>query len=251
MDLDRLSIGLQGSLPLDVIRPIAAHIEAAGLHALWLNDAGGDTLTALAAAAEETTTLTLATGVLPLDRRPAALIAGAVRNLPHDRVVIGVGSGGPHDALARVSAAVREIKATGVPVLVGALGPRMRHLGATEADGVLLSWLTPSDAADAMADLRRDGASKRGVLYARSIVDDDARESLQREASSYESYPSYAANFARLGIRAIDTVVDATESLDRADEYLSAVDELVLRAIVREPSLEAYRHFVDRVVALA
>ena len=48
-----------------------------------------------------------------------------------------------------------------------------------------------------------------------------------------------------------DLDTHATETLDRAEEYLSSVDELVLRAIVREPSLEAYRRFVDAVASRA
>ena len=67
-----LSLGLSGSVDHALIRALAPRLEAAGFHALWLNDSqGGDALAGLAAVAEVTTTLKLATGVLPFDRRPA------------------------------------------------------------------------------------------------------------------------------------------------------------------------------------
>ncbi|WP_284298950.1 LLM class flavin-dependent oxidoreductase [Homoserinibacter gongjuensis] len=61
-----LSLGLAGSVPAEVVRQAARAAEQAGLHALWLNDTpAGDALAGLAAAAEVTTTLRLATGVIP------------------------------------------------------------------------------------------------------------------------------------------------------------------------------------------
>ena len=72
----RLSIGVAGSLGPERIARIAGAVEAAGFHALWVNDTPtGDALAAIAAAAEATDRLVLATGVLPVDRRPAAQIA--------------------------------------------------------------------------------------------------------------------------------------------------------------------------------
>ena len=251
IDLGRVSIGLTGDTPPEVLRDLAPRIEAAGFRGLWLNDTpAGDSLVGLQAAAEATSTLRLGTGVIPVDRSPAPEILARLGDLPLDRVAIGIGSGGPVDALARVAAAVASLHGHGVTVLVGALGPRMRALGAAQADGLLLSWLTPAAAAQAMADLHRDstGRPARGVLYARTIVDADALPALQAEADRYGSYPQYAANFARLGIRPIDASIDGSVALSaRIGEYTAIVDELVLRVITASGTLTSYQRFVEAV----
>ena len=252
MDLSRVSIGMLGATPHDVLRTLAPQIEAAGFRGLWLNDnPGGDSLAGLRAAAAVTSTLKLATGVIPLDRRPASQIIAALGDLPLDRVSIGVGSGGPKDALARVHEGVALLRQHAT-VLVGALGPRMRALGAAEADGILLSWLTPDAARDAIDDLRRDAGENaaRGVLYARAAVFPEALPALREEAERYGSYPQYAANFARLGIEPIDASIYGTTGLaHRIGDYTAVVDELVLRVITGDTSLASYQRFIEAVAA--
>jgi hypothetical protein len=53
----------------------------------------------------------------------------------------------------------------------------------------------------------------RGVLYVRTISDGAARAALQKEADRYGSYASYAANFARLGVRPIDATMNRASAL--------------------------------------
>jgi alkanesulfonate monooxygenase SsuD/methylene tetrahydromethanopterin reductase-like flavin-dependent oxidoreductase (luciferase family) len=255
VDLSRLSIGLPGATEPELLRELAPRIEAAGFRALWLNDtAAGDSLTGLRVVAGVTEALQLATGVIPLDRRPASTIAAALHGLPVDRLTLGVGAGGRQNALARVSAALDELRAaTSARLVVGALGPRMRRLGAEAADGVLLSWLTPEVARSAMDELRHDarGRPVRGILYARTAMEPNAVPLMVHEAEQYESYPAYAANFARIGARAIDTTIDGTAAAafgERVSLYTSIVDELVLRAVPSDVSLDGYTRFVHAVV---
>lgn len=237
MGLERVSIGLHGSTTAAELERLAPLIEAAGFRALWLNDTPhGDALAGLAAAASVTSTLRLGVGVIPLDRRDAAQIAEAASDLPADRLDLGVGSGGATDALARVRAGVEHLRAeTSATLLVGALGPRMRALAAEIADGVLFNWLTPSAAHDATRQLKAVNPDARAVLYARTALESDAISALAAEAAQYGSYPSYAANFERIGAEAIDTTIVGTtpEALhDSVHHFLRGVDELVLRAIV-------------------
>jgi len=119
----------------------------------------------------------------------------------------------------------------------------MRRLAADEADGVLLNWLSPKAAAEATAELRRDAAGRpaRSILYARTIADQAARPVLEQEARGYETVPAYAANFSRLGIRAIDATIDGAERLAAFD----VVDELVLRAITPNGSLDELVRFAE------
>jgi alkanesulfonate monooxygenase SsuD/methylene tetrahydromethanopterin reductase-like flavin-dependent oxidoreductase (luciferase family) len=229
---------------------------------LWLNDTpDGDSLEGLAVAAEVTSTLKLATGVIPLDRRPAPAIAEAVRSLqlPEDRLVIGIGTGSPRDGLRRVAEAIEELRGvTSASIVVGALGPKIRKLGAELADGLLLSWLTPEAAAESMADLRRDEreagrSGVKGILYTRTAVTPEALRAMVAEAARYQSYPSYAANFERIGAKAIDTTIyeKETDRLEyRIGEYTRSVDEIVLRAITGSDSLDAYLHVVDLAVGV-
>ncbi len=253
MNLDRVSLGLPGATEPGVIATVARHAEAAGFRALWLNDTPtGDALEGLAAAAASTSTLGLATGVIPLDRRPAATLIAPLRALPLDRVTLGIGSGaGRSGVLDRVRAGVEELRAAiEIPIVVGALGPAMRELAARTADGALLSWLRPQDARTAMAELRRDaaGRSVRGVLYVRATVSADARETLEREAAQYASYPNYAAHFARTGATAIETTIDGAADLAaQVESYTDEVDDVVLRAITAGSTERELLAFIDEV----
>jgi alkanesulfonate monooxygenase SsuD/methylene tetrahydromethanopterin reductase-like flavin-dependent oxidoreductase (luciferase family) len=250
----KLSLGLMGALDHGVLRELGPGIEAAGFHALWLNDgAGAGSLEAFGAVAGITSTLVLGTGVVPFHRRPADEIAGTIARLglPEDRLVLGVGSGtGDPKPVSLVRSGIAALRPlTSAPIVVGALGPRMRELGATEADGVLLSWLTPSIAAEQADEARRQAAdasrpAPRVVLYARTAVDPAAQSALEKEAAAYGGYPSYAANFARLGIDPIATTIGPDDLAARIPEYLDVVDELVLRAITPDNTADQLAAFI-------
>ena len=242
MDRSRVSIGLPGATPHDVLEALAPQIEAAGFRGLWLNDTpGGDSLAGLAAAARATSALHLGTGVIALDRRPAAGILDALGDLPLDRLSLGVGTGAARHGLALVEDSVAELRAgTTASIVVGALGPKMRALAARVADGVLLNWITPEAAATALVE----PVETRTILYARTALSPDALPALREEAARYGGYPAYAANFARIGADPMDTTI---QDLARMDEYLAVVDELVLRVITREPTLAEYERFLAAV----
>lgn len=256
-----ISIGVAAALGADAIGRLAPAVERAGFASLWVNDTpGADSLAALAAAAKTTSTLTLATGVVPIDRRPPAEIAEAVRStgVPPERLVLGIGSGGlRRGAVDAVEAAVGDLRGRAeladARIVVGALGPRMRALAASDADGVLLSWLTP-DAAAAQASEQRAQAPRTHVtLYVRTALDPSAEPLRDEEARRYGGYPAYAANFARLGIDPLDTVLpprDGRGFAEGAAAYAASVDELVLRAITSGGELDEYVRFVETAGAL-
>lgn len=249
-----LSIGIAAAAGADLAARIAPAIEGAGLHALWVNDTPGhDALEVLAAAARTTDRLVLATGVLPVDRRaPAELLARVEQlGLPLDRLVLGIGSGQRSTgALARVARAARELRAGATSrVVVGALGPRMRRLGAEASDGLLLSWLTPEAAATQATEAHAVAPSAHVALYVRAATDPAARVPLEAETRRYAGVPAYAANFARLGIEAGDTVIAPDRLAAGVAAYRTTVDELVLRAIVADETVEAYLGFVGDVVS--
>ncbi|GAA1055779.1 hypothetical protein GCM10017608_30490 [Agromyces luteolus] len=241
-----VSIGLPGTTSSETLRALAPRIERLGFDGLWLNDVpGGDSLAGLRVVAASTERLRLATGVIPIDRRPVANLDLA--GIPAERTTIGIGSGGTHHPVGAMADAVAELRGrTDAGIAVGALGPRMRRLAAELADAVVLNWLTPAAAADAMDDLRRDAGARagrvRGVFYVRTISDGAARAALQKEADRYGSYVSYAANFARLGVQPIDATINGESALHAYD---GVVDEVVLRAITAGGTLDELERFAE------
>jgi alkanesulfonate monooxygenase SsuD/methylene tetrahydromethanopterin reductase-like flavin-dependent oxidoreductase (luciferase family) len=247
-----VSLGLAGSLGPEAIARIAPEVESAGFHTLWINDTpDGDALAAMSAAARVTDRLHLATGVVPVDRRPAGTIAAEVASLalPLDRLTLGIGSGiAKEGALARVRDAIDVLHDAGVPrVLVGALGPKMRRTGAERAEGVLLNWVPPTEAHTQAEALHRIAPTAHVAVYVRTAIVPAARERLEAETARYASFPHYAANFERMGVDAIDTTIrDVTDLGDALEAYTAAADEVVLRAIVPEDTAEAYIDFARR-----
>jgi len=246
----RLSLGLAGALGPDLIALLAPAAQEAGFATLWVNDTpGGDAVAALAAAARVTDRIGLATGVVPLDRREPDVLVSALQaaDLPVDRLTVGIGSGSARThQLALVEQGIAALRA-GVPgaqVVVGALGPRMRGLATSVGDGQLLNWLTPDAAA-----AQRDSGS-RTILYVRTALDAAASPRLLAEADAYAGYPAYAANFARLGFSARDTVITSGADAARVRAYRDAVDEVVLRAIVERDDPEHYLDFIRSAATL-
>ncbi|MBB3158830.1 alkanesulfonate monooxygenase SsuD/methylene tetrahydromethanopterin reductase-like flavin-dependent oxidoreductase (luciferase family) [Microbacterium proteolyticum] len=245
-----VSLGLAGSLGPDEIARIAPAVEDAGFHTLWVNDTpDGDALAALAAVARVTERLRLATGVVPVDRRSADTIAAEVASLglPLDRLTLGIGSGvAKEGALARVRRAIDVLHDAGVPrVVVGALGPKMRRTGAERAEGVLLNWVPPTESRVQADALHAISPSAHVAVYVRTAIVPAARERLDAETARYASFPNYAANFERMGVDAADTTIRDATALDGALEaYTAAVDEIVLRAVVPDDTVEAYLDFV-------
>ena len=122
----------------------------------------------------------------------------------------------------------------------------MCELAGEVADAVLFNFVTPEHAR-ASADLVRAGARKAGrsvptlYSYVRVALGAASRPRLQEEADRYGKIPAYAANFARMGVKPIDTTIMAeTPSALHAAiaRWHGIVDELVLRAITPTDSAE-------------
>jgi alkanesulfonate monooxygenase SsuD/methylene tetrahydromethanopterin reductase-like flavin-dependent oxidoreductase (luciferase family) len=245
-----LSLGIAAVAGPALAARIAPAAEAAGFHALWVNDTPGhDALALLEAAAGVTDRLGLATGVLPVDRRSPDEILAASARLPADRLTLGIGSGqlraGAVQRVTDAAAALRQ--RTPARVVVGALGPKMRRAGATASDGVLLSWLTPEIAAAQAREAHALAGTAHVALYVRTATNPAAEAALDDEAQRYAGYPAYAANFSRLGVDAADTVIRPAELRDRIAAYRAAAEEVVLRAITASGSADEHLRFIDAV----
>ena len=132
------------------------------------------------------------------------------------------------------------------PIYLAALGPKMCELAGEVADAVLFNFITP-EYARTSGDLVRAGARKASrpvptlYSYVRVALGAAARPRLQDEADRYGQIPAYAANFARMGVKPIDTTImaETPAALHAAiARWDGVVDELVLRAITPADTVE-------------
>ena len=263
MKHSRLGFGIVGALEIATVRDIAARAEEIGIHSLWVNDTpGGNSLERLEAAAAVTTRLHLGTGVIAVDRKPAKAIVAevAARNLPLDRLTIGIGSAAKPSPLGRIRENLAILRETlAAPVVVGALGPRMRQLGAEASDGLLFNWLTPQYALETTQEMREfataaGNSGAQSATYIRTALGTDALPVLEEEAARYSGFPAYAANFARLGITAMETSVHADTAegiVEGIVAFDGAVDHAVVRAITPNHDLVHYLRLLDAIAPLA
>src|SRR5919109_1492970 len=145
------------------MRQVARAAEARGLRCVWTNHPPNqDGFGPLAWAAAATTSIQLGLGVVPVSVHSP----GAIRQrldetgLPLERLRLGIGSGSSSRPVARVEAALAELRSL-VPceLVLAALGPRMCALAGRAADGVLLNALTPEYARESVELIRQAAAT--------------------------------------------------------------------------------------------
>ena len=246
----RQGFALYAGLPPEIIRASSREAEGLGYTSFWVNHPGAtDGLAALAQAARETRSIDLGVGVVPLHTRDPRSIEQGVRThrLPLERLLLGVGSAGP-GALRRLREGLAALR-TAFPtarLIAGALGPRVCHLAGEIADGVLFNWLTPEHARRSAEWVRAGAAAARRrpptlYAYVRLALGAPARDRLVTEATRYAGIPAYAAHFARMKLKPVETAI-AVESPDALRPALTrwqgAVDEVVLRAITDKDTIE-------------
>jgi alkanesulfonate monooxygenase SsuD/methylene tetrahydromethanopterin reductase-like flavin-dependent oxidoreductase (luciferase family) len=225
---------------------LARQAEGSGYRHLFLPEAGQvgadgrltgrDPFLTFAAVFEATTSLAGSVGVAPtiFHRMPQlALRAATLAEQSGGRFQLGVGVSHreaaarmgvdfPSSPLAHVRDALAELRrwrealafGAGFPLLVGALGPKMVALGMSEADGVVLNWLSPAAAADTVQAARAaGGVSAAGaprptpitVLYVRV----GHPEALHADAGNYDRMVNYHRHFAGQGLATPEAIVAA------------------------------------------
>ncbi|MEA3214469.1 MAG: hypothetical protein QOJ19_625 [Acidimicrobiia bacterium] len=213
---------------------------------------GRDAFVSLAAMFQCTTRVQGSVGVaaVPFHQpAPLALTAGTLAEQSGGRFLLGVGISHresvtrhgvpfPDKPLAAMRSWVKQLSqrsadglsfGAGFPLLVGALGPRMVALGAAEADGVVLNWLTPQHAAATVRDVRAAAATsnRRGltVLYVRISPADI----VAADAKGYDALANYHQHFVNQGLHDPAAIVAGTclpaEDVPRARDRLAAYGE--------------------------
>jgi alkanesulfonate monooxygenase SsuD/methylene tetrahydromethanopterin reductase-like flavin-dependent oxidoreductase (luciferase family) len=204
-------LGVSAGLDAGLARDLGTRCERLGYHSLWSNDeptaSGLETLADLAAAAAR---IELGVGVIPLNRQHPPRIAAAIERLGIDpaRLWIGIGSGAQRpqiEAVRRTVAELRELLPADARIVVAAMRPRLCRLGGAIADGVLLNWMLPDQAAAARR-LVQEGAAEAGraapvvASYVRVAVGLRAEQRLRDEEGRYRAIDErHRRHFAAMG----------------------------------------------------
>jgi alkanesulfonate monooxygenase SsuD/methylene tetrahydromethanopterin reductase-like flavin-dependent oxidoreductase (luciferase family) len=244
--------GVAATVPVEILRELAAAAEGAGYRTFWVNNpARADGIQLLADVAGSAPNIRLGVGVIPVDSfSPDEILASLKRTgLDQERLTLGVGSSRRPSPLGRVRQACEQLgTGTAATVVVGALGPKMLRLAGEAADGVLLNWLTPeyvAPSADIVIEAAKEAGRPRPRIdgYVRCALGPAAHQRLQSEADRYTAIPSYGAHFERMQVPAVETAVTGSGPAEIARglaAYDGKLDEIVLRAIVGEETLENY-----------
>lgn len=241
-----LGLGINAGLAPSLAADFAARCSELGYHSLWSNDEptapGLETLAHFAGGAPR---LHLGVGVLPLDRHRASQIAADIDRLGLDpaKLWLGIGCGQlPRqlDAVQRAVAELRELLPPKTRVMVAAMRPELCRLGGAIADGVLLNWMLPAQAAHARQWVE-EGAETEGLvppitaLYVRVAVGHGSDQRLRDEEGRYrEINEGHRRHFAAMGVSLGSVGVAAsrrTEVSDGLRPYGSAVDLPIVRVL--------------------
>jgi alkanesulfonate monooxygenase SsuD/methylene tetrahydromethanopterin reductase-like flavin-dependent oxidoreductase (luciferase family) len=242
----RRGLGITAGLDPRVARDLAVRCEQMGYHSLWSNDEPASPgLEILAHFAAGAPLLELGVGVLPIDRHQPAHIAAEInrRGIDPAKLWIGVGSGqlrAPIDIMRRAVAELRDLLPDRTRIVVAAMRPRMCQLGGAIADGVLLNWMPPAQAAEARGWVQQ-GATEAGratpivAAYVRFAVGPDSLQRLQAEERKYrnineahqEHFNAMNVSLGSVGVAA----ASRTEALNKLALYHAALDLPIARLV--------------------
>jgi alkanesulfonate monooxygenase SsuD/methylene tetrahydromethanopterin reductase-like flavin-dependent oxidoreductase (luciferase family) len=239
---------------------LAAGLELLSYDELWANDGRrGSGLATLAAAVGATERIDLCLGVAPLSDRTADAIAAEVDQLqlPHARLVLGIGTGSG-SSLSAVRNGVAGLRRLLPDVRLGiaALGPRMCALGGEIADVVLLNWSFPDRIAWSRERIA-EGAESAGrptprvAGYVRAAIGPGATDRLAAEGERYRDRPRpYTRLFdaqeaARRGLPGV-TADDPSELPALLAPYRAALDSCVVRALALEPGATGWLEIAEQ-----
>jgi alkanesulfonate monooxygenase SsuD/methylene tetrahydromethanopterin reductase-like flavin-dependent oxidoreductase (luciferase family) len=242
-------LGVTAGLGARLARDLAVRCEHLGYHSLWSNDEpaspGLETLAHFAAAGTE---LDLGVGVLPLDRYQPDLIVAEIDRLGLDpaKLWIGVGSGqlsSPIEIVQRAISELRELLPAETRIVVAAMRPRLCRLGGAIADGVLLNWMPPAQAAQARRWVH-EGSDEAGceapvvASYVRVAVGSGSRQRLRDEEDVYRNInEDHRKHFEAMDVPLGSVGVAASarpEALAGLAPYQSAVDLPIARVLAAD-----------------
>ena len=228
---------------------LATELEDLGYSTLWMAGAQGNNLPQIGNVIRATSRIDVASGILSVDRVPAAEVTAAYAALEQThpgRFVVGLGGAHGAKPLATLNAYLDEVESV-VPrseLILSALGPRMLELARDRASGAYPYLVTPDYVASAREIL---GGERQLAVLLDVIPEADptrAREIAREGGMRFlVTVPGYAANLRRMGFgdddlsglsdRLVDGVTvwgDADTIVRRIGEYRAAgADQVVVR----------------------
>jgi alkanesulfonate monooxygenase SsuD/methylene tetrahydromethanopterin reductase-like flavin-dependent oxidoreductase (luciferase family) len=224
-------LGISAGLDAGLARDLAVQCQRLGYHSLWSNDEPGapglQTLAHFASAAQQ---LDLGVGILPLDRHQPAQIVAEIDRLSLDpaRLWIGIGSGqlrAPIQIVQQAVAELRELLPEQTRVVVAAMRPKLCRLGGAIADGVLLNWMLPAQAAQARRWVQ-EGADAAGraapvvASYIRVALGPRASQRLRDEENRYRNInEDHRRHFKAMDVALGSVGVAASERSEVVDGF--------------------------------
>jgi alkanesulfonate monooxygenase SsuD/methylene tetrahydromethanopterin reductase-like flavin-dependent oxidoreductase (luciferase family) len=239
-------LGITAGLDSHLASDLAVRCAQLGYDSLWANDEpaapGLETLAHFAAAAPQ---LDLGVGVLPLDRYRPAQIAADIDRLGLDpaKLWLGIGSGQLRhqlDAVRHAVAELRNLLPKETRIVVAAMRPELCRLGGAVADGVLLNWMPPDQAARARRWVLEGAEDERvtpplTALYVRVAVGSDASQRLRIEEGRYRTInEGHRKHFAAMDVPPGSVGIAASGRralLDGLQPYRSAVELPIARVL--------------------
>jgi probable F420-dependent oxidoreductase len=185
----------------------AVEVEELGYDTLWLPGGQGNSLPLIAEVVRATSRIPVASGILSVDRVPAAEVARAYLDLPAGRFIAGLGGAHGPRPLAALNDYLDEIEDV-VPAsarILSALGPKMLELSRERASGAYPFLVTTDYVASAREIL---GADAQLAVLLNVVPETDAaaaRESVRSGSLRFlAGVPGYANNFRRMGFTDAD-----------------------------------------------
>ena len=204
----------------------AAELEELGYSTLWLPGGQIDTLDRIAAIIRATTSVPVASAIIPVDvygpAEVSQLYAGLQASAP-GRFLAGLGGPQRPRPLGPLNHYLDQLDHTEPPVPAGrrilaALGPRKLELARDRAAGAVLLLVTPAYTTQARRILGNDSALVVSQLLVPDTDATRAREAARVPLSFLAGVRGYRANFSRMGF----TDTDIATLSDRL------VDDLVI-----------------------
>ncbi len=221
-------IGLASSNPYTddaaVVADEARRVERLGFSTLWRSG----NLPMLDAAVRATTSIPVATGIIPVDSVPAADVITTYRSLQGDhpgRIIVGLG--GAHGArpMETLNAYLDALDAAGIPAesrVLAALGPNMLALARDRASGAYPFLVTPSYVTDARTVLGDD----KTLAVLLMVVPTTDREAARRAAATPLEFLTKLGGYRRNLLRQGFSDPDIDEVSDRLLDGITAWGEL-------------------------
>jgi probable F420-dependent oxidoreductase len=192
----------------------AVELEELGYGTLWVPGGQGNALPLITEVVRGTSRIPVASGILSVDRVPAAEVAQAYLDLPAGRFIAGLGGAHGPRPLAALNDYLDEIEDV-VPAsarILSALGPKMLELARGRASGAYPYLVTTDYVASAREIL---GADAQLAVLLQVVPETDAtaaREIVRGGSLRFlAGVPGYAGNFRRMGF----TEADVAELSDR------------------------------------